>query len=518
VPFVQNDEVAFERTKAVVSETMAKVNLSWNDVEDVMPLPDWDAIFCHRSRPTSWNLRFSYHAPFSSRKLEAAVMESLTYHPTLRSMGVADADGRMLLVSVRNNQEWLRVACTTGWEVETKEELNTLLLDHPELDCATVPGPLARIHFASIRSDGSSGLIFVASHATNDMSMTKLWLDDVSALLTGESTPVPHASFKDYADAFHTHREGGDAEEGVVYWTQKMAGVASIPESSLWPPQRAPEFFKGVDAAWSRWSGARARSGERRVAIDEKRRAQKGVRRMVQVQDITRLKAEHGVPVFMLVKAAIALLNISQTGGKEAVFGTINAARTWPFSADYSAAERGTYSGNPLDISGCTTEYLFDRISVGQTKSVLAFMQQVTAEEERNSAHAHTPFHRIVDRLRDPLSADDTRTWAERERDADAILPLIRRQSFNWLPTAPVTEPNPKGLTQLEMLTRMDNGLTITGFLAGDKRSVCVGFAWDAEHLSYGEAKRAMERFETFVEMMGKEEVWGWSVQELLRA
>ncbi|KAK5707122.1 NRPS protein [Elasticomyces elasticus] len=516
MPFLADSD-AFDDVKATVTNTMATVGLEWKEVEDVMPLPDWDAIFCHKSRPTSWNLRFSYHAPCSARKLEAAVMESLTYHPTLRAMGVEEADGRMLLVSVRNTEEWRQVAMTSGWQVETKEDLNKLLLDHPEFDCASLPGPLVRIHFATVRSDGSSGLIFVGSHATNDMSMTKLWLDDVSAILTGESTPLPHAQFKDYANAFAKHREGTESDNGVAYWTHKMQGVSTVPESSLWPPQRAAEWFKGVDTNWARWSGAKARRGERCVAIDEKRRAQKGLRRMVKVQDITRLKSEHGVPVFMLVKAAIALLNIAKTGGKEAVFGTINAARTWPFSSDYTPLEREACSGNPLDVSGCTTEYLFDRIPVGQSKSVLAFMQQVTKDEEHNSAYAHTPFFRIIDRLRDPLSAEDARSFAERERDAEAILPLIRRQSFNWLPTAPNAQSNPKGMKMLEMLTRMDNGLTITGFLADDKKSVCVGFSWDAEHLSFREAERSLDQLVTFVERMGKEDEWAMSVGEMLR-
>ncbi|KAK0881591.1 hypothetical protein LTR87_004548 [Friedmanniomyces endolithicus] len=517
MPFVRGDEVVFESTKATVSETMATVGLGWNDVEDVIPLPDWDSIFCHRSRPTSWNLRFSYHAPCSARKLEAAVMESLTYHPTLRAMGVEDSEGRTLLVSVRNSEDWRQVAMTTGWQVETKEDLKTLLLDHPTFDCATVPGPLVRIHFATVRSDGSSGLIFVGSHATNDMSMTKLWLDDVSAILTGESTVVPHAQFMDYANAFTQHREGVEAENGIAYWTNKMQGISTVPESSLWPPQRAAEWFKGVDTNWTRWNGVPARRGERSVPLEDKRRAQKGLRRMVKVQDIARLKSEHGVPVFMLVKAAIALLNIAHTGGKEALFGTINAARSWPFSSDYSALEREACSGNPLDISGCTTEYLFDRIPVGQTKSVLAFMQQVTKDEEQNSAFAHTPFFRIVDRLRDTLSPDDARTFADRERDAEAVLPVIRRQSFNWLPTAPNAQGHAKGMAMLEMLTRMDNGLTITGFLGADKKSVCVGFTWDAEHLSLREGERALEMLVGFVERMGREGEWGVSVGEMLR-
>ena len=194
----------------------------------------------------------------------------------------------------------------------------------------------------------------------------------------------------------------------------------------------------------------------------------------------------------------------------------INAARTWPFEANYSPVERKTYSGNALDISGCTTEYVLDRIPVDLADNIVTFMQQVTNDEQFNSAFAHTPFFRIVDRLRDRISVDDTRTFAERERDAESILPLIRRQSFNWLPTAP-TAQNPKGLRFQAMLTRMDSGLTITGFLADDKRSVALSFSWDAEHLSFAEAERALDDLVGLVDKMGKEENWSKSVGDLMR-
>ena len=517
IPHLKDDDIAFDQTKALVSSTMSKVGLRWNDVEDVMPLPDWDAIFCHRARPSSWNLRFSWHAPVSRARLEAAVMESLKYHPTFRAMGAVDDDGRTLLITVRDSQEWLRTGLTSGHSVETPDDLKTLLLEHPELDNASMPGPLVRIHIAAVTSDNTSGLVFVGSHATNDMSMTKLWLDDVANLLTGESAPIPHALFKDYANAFWKHRDGFEASNGVAYWSRKHQGISNTPESTLWPPQRAAEWFKGVDLGWSRWDGTKARRGERGVSQEEKRRAQKGVRNMVKVQDLTSLKSKHNVPVFMLVKSAIALMNVAKTGGKEAIFGTINAARSWPFASDYAALDRETFSGNPLDISGCTTEYVLDRVAVGQHKNIVQFMQDVTKEEEQNSAFAHTPFFRIVDALRDPLSSSDTRTWAERERDAEAILPLIRRQSFNWLPQPPNSQANPRGLRFLEMLTRMDNGLTITGFLMDDKKSVALSFAWDAEHLSFREAERSLAQLTELVDVMGKEENWGLTVAELLR-
>ncbi|CAK4005360.1 acyl- synthetase [Lecanosticta acicola] len=514
-PHARENEEVFARTQIAASELLSPLGLGWNDVEDVVPLPDWDAMFCHRSRLSSWNLRFSYHAPVDVDALEAAIKLSLDYHPTMRSIAL-EQDGETLLVTVRSSEEWFRASITTGWAVQTKEELNQLLLDDPVLDTASAPGPLVKFHVARVLDDGTSGLVLVASHSVNDMSMTKVWLEDIVTLLTGEGNLVPHAQFKDYATAFFDHREGLEANNGIEYWVQKHQGISQLPESTYWPPQRAPEWFKGVDSGWSRWDGTSARKNERLVPQAEKIKAQKGIRRMVKVADIAKLKAEHNVPVFMLVKTAIAVMNICKTGGKEAIFGTINAARTWPFSSDYSALEREAYNGNPLDISGCTTEYVLDRIPVGRSKSLLALMQQVTKDEEKNSSFAHTPFFRIVDRLRDPLSADDTRTFAERERDAESILPLIRRQSFNWLPTAP-TAQSPKGLMLQEMLTRMDNGLTITGFLLDDKKSVALSFSWDAEHLSFKEAERTLDELVVLVDRMGREENWSETVEGLMR-
>lgn len=516
IPHAREDAAIFLQTQHAVEAMLTPFGMSWNDVEDVVPLPDWDAIFVHQSRPGSWNLRFSYHADVTAEALAKAVTASLEFHPTMRSLAMASHEGETLLVTVRSTEQWLKASMTTGWEVEKKEDLNKLLLDDPILDNATAPGPLVRFHVAKVLNDGSSGLVMVASHAVNDMSMTKVWLEDIVTLLTGEGPVLPHALFKDYATAFYDHRDGVEAENGIDYWANKHQGISSVPESTLWPVQRAPEWFKGKDTNWSRWNGSKARRGERPVNLEEKLKAQKGIRRLVKVDDLLRLKAEHGVPSFMLVKAALAILNISKTGGKEAIFGTINAARTWPFASDYNALEREAYTGNPLDISGCTTEYVLDRIPVGLSKSVLAFMQQVNKDEEMNSSFAHTPFFRVVDRLRDAITPDDSRTFRERELDAESLLPLIRRQSFNWLPTAP-TAQNPKGLMFQDMLTRMDNGLTITGFLADDKRSVALSFSWDAEHLSFGEAERSLNELVGLVGKMGREENWSLSVGDLMK-
>ncbi|QIW99655.1 hypothetical protein AMS68_005173 [Peltaster fructicola] len=514
IPFLKNDRQAFSILKTEVTNILARHYLVWDDVEDIAPLPDWDAIFAQKARPQSWNLRWTYTVKADSVKLEAAMRGMLEHHASLRSIAIRTAD-ETLLVSIRPTDQWFRTALTSGHELVNKEELNQLYLNDPLLDSAVEGGPMFKMHIASLR-EGGSGVVVVGSHAVCDMSMTKLWIDDVFAQMTSQDSLMPHVSFFDYANAYHRYRHSTEASQGVDYWTRKLRCLGSLPEKTFWPAQRAPEFFKGHDGGWRRLDGRAARPIERNTSPSAKLAAQKGVRKVVRVTDIAKLKAEHNVPVFMLVKAAIALTNVRRTGAKEAVFGTLNAARTWPFKGSYSTADRELYSGNPLDISGCTTEYVLDRVATNTTSSVVDFLQHVTQDEERNSAHVKAPVLRIIDTLRDPLFEDDQRTWLERDRDADAVLSSIRRQSFNWLPTPPSAHDSDGGLQMTQLLTRMDNGLTIGGFLADDKCSVVISLTWDAEHLTYEEAELALHDLTELIVAMGDSANWNKTVDEMM--
>ena len=503
------------RTKARVTEALEKLDLglNWDDVEDVIPFPDAGVTFVHRLRNVSWNLRFVYSAPCDSQQLEAAVKRSLENHPTLRSMTI-EFDGKVFIVPIRTSKKWWNASLTTGHELDTPDGLRTLLLDDPVLDAAAAPGPLTRMHIASIR-DGTSGIVLVASHSVNDQSSMRLWMEDIAIGIKSLSAPLPpRVAFRDFAGLYYQHRQGAEAKHGVQYWARKLHGISSLPDTTFWPNQRAPEFMKGIDPEWRHWNGSLSRTGERSVSFVEKRKAQKGLRRMAKIQDISRLKSVHNIPSLMLVKAAMAMMNVKFTGGKEAVWGTFNAARSWPFKSDYAD---DIPSGNPLDISGATIAVVCDRIAVPRSKTILNFLKQVNDDEVKNTEYAHAPFYQVIDALCDPIDEDDTRSYLERQRDAEAILPATRRQVFNWLPPAMPPSPGYQGLQMLEMLPRMDNGATLSGFLGPDRKHLALGFMWDAEHLSYREAEEAIDLVVRLVEAMGKEENWSLTVGDILR-
>lgn len=516
VSFLCGDAQKFEKVRTTVTHSLVRLGLDWSDVEDIYPLPDWPAIFCHRCRPSSWTLRFSYHAKFSVDRLEQALVASLQVHPTLRAISVPYGP-EIMLVTVRPTVNSLRTfIARERARVKTARDLTRYSAYDFQLEEATEPGLLVRFHFVIVEESATAGLIVNVSHAIADMTMTKLWLDDLAALLIGEVTTVrPHCAYKRYATAYWDHRDGAEAIRAVDYWTQKLLHVGSLPRTTFWPRQRSVEWFKGNDKGWKHWNGDQARQGERSTPLELKLQAQKGIRTQVPTGDVWRLKAEHDVPIFMVVKAALAALNVALTGAKEAVFGTINAARTWPFRSEYTQAERSMYDSNPLDITGCTTEYVLDRIRVDPDMPVLAFLRQVTEEEALNSSYAHAPFRRIVASLRDPISTKDDRSLEMREQDAAAVLPLIRRQSFNWLPRAPHASDQ-EDLQLQEMLSRMDNGLTVTGFLDNKKTSVSLGFTWDAEHLTYEEAGDALALLARMVGAMCRKESWKLTMRDVM--
>jgi len=306
------------RTKARVTEALEKLDLglNWDDVEDVIPFPDAGVTFVHRLRNVSWNLRFVYSAPCDSQQLEAAVKRSLENHPTLRSMTI-EFDGKVFIVPIRTSKKWWNASLTTGHELDTPDGLRTLLLDDPVLDAAAAPGPLTRMHIASIR-DGTSGIVLVASHSVNDQSSMRLWMEDIAIGIKSLSAPLPpRVAFRDFAALYYQHRQGAEAKHGVQYWARKLHGISSLPDTTFWPNQRAPEFMKGIDPEWRHWNGSLSRTGERSVSFVEKRKAQKGLRRMAKIQDISRLKSVHNIPSFMLVKAAMAMMMSSSRAEKK---------------------------------------------------------------------------------------------------------------------------------------------------------------------------------------------------------
>lgn len=109
---------------------------------------------------------------------------------------------------------------------------------------------------------------------------------------------------------------------------------------------------------------------------------------------IPTLKATHNIPASTLFKAAQALSNVSQIRSTEALFARYDAARTWPFAADY-IHPRNQDLPDPLDLPGPTFECNLTCLRINSSEPALAFLARVHADQEALSAHAHAPLSAI---------------------------------------------------------------------------------------------------------------------------
>ncbi|OCL07742.1 acetyl-CoA synthetase-like protein, partial [Glonium stellatum] len=359
------DNRVADETRRAVQGVIEPMGLSWDvDVEDVWPVYDFGQVMLRRLRPQSWNHRHAYATSQANcEELRAALEACLENHPMLRTVGVqldesvrrdpttasipneADTNpshgtdlltsGTTVHVIIRPTKRWFNQSITEGLEVEKPEDLATLALNDPVLDFGAYPGPLVRFIIAKIRSTGTAGLVFQGNHSAFD-ALSTFWIDDLSQVLAhGPASLEEHVNYKDFADAYYLNRDGPSSRESSAFHAARLEGLHKI--TALWPPQRAPEWFKGDDTNFHHSDGRAGKPNERIPLDGAAKLGVDGITRLARFPALPTLKATHNIPASTLLKAACALFNAAQTRSSSALFAHYDAARTWPFATDPAA-------------------------------------------------------------------------------------------------------------------------------------------------------------------------------------
>lgn len=232
--------------------------------------------------------------------------------------------GTTIHVIIRSTKRWFDLSTGEGLEVETPEELATLSLNNPVLDFSAYPTPLVRFIIAKICSTRIVGLISQRNHPVFD-ALSTFWVDDLNQVLAkGSSSLKEHVNYKDFADAYYPGRSAS-RENQMNAFLQTAPQNSALTASHDWPisPSSPPS------------------------------------------------KATHDIPASTLFKAAQALSNVSQIRSPEALSAHHNAARTWPFAADY-IHPRNQDLPDPLDLPGLTFECNLTRLRVNSSEPALA--------------------------------------------------------------------------------------------------------------------------------------------------
>jgi hypothetical protein len=230
------------------------------------------------------------------------------------------------------------------------------------------------------------------------------WNRDLDILLGNPDTALLTSTpFKLYADTTYSHQTILQATLDVQYMVERLSGIGEQTKA-FWPRQRAPGWMIGNDES-SEYQHVRMRARKsepikypRTVTISR-------------YPHLPLLKAKNIQP-YIVVKTAIALFNIQQTGQDHAIFTNLDAGRSWPFMPSWIPLPP------PMSIDGPTLELTVNMFHMLPTETVGHLLERVRDDQKELSSHAHAPLFRVLDGLK--------------EEERPMVMDALQRQMFNW--------------------------------------------------------------------------------------
>ena len=112
------------------------------------------------------------------------------------------------------------------------------------------------------------------------------------------------------------------------------------------------------------------------------------------------LKVSHpGIIAAVVLKAAMALVNVARTGYTHALFNNFEAARTrFPFiPTSLEALSPETHEAS--DVNGPVMQGVCNLVEVPRSQTAISLLKRMQAEQLELTKHAHAPLRRIIDTL-----------------------------------------------------------------------------------------------------------------------
>lgn len=213
-----------QRTKEAVELKLRRFVLSWQDVEDIMPVPDYPAAELSQLRLQSWVVRQAFTTTLAScKQLQIALQSALTNNPLFRC-AVFRYDGEPYFAIMRPSARLFRKLIVTHREVETPYDVSQLFLYDEDMDYALESALMFRAVVVHVKSTGTAGLVINAAHSSLDASSIGIFVDDVSNALAGVPLTA-HGSFKRFADMKYMYRSTELANIDAAFHIERMRGV-----------------------------------------------------------------------------------------------------------------------------------------------------------------------------------------------------------------------------------------------------------------------------------------------------
>lgn len=239
------------------------------------------------------------------------------------------------------------------------------------------------------------------SHAVLDASSIWIFQEDLDCILSAQPL-LPHVDYKLWADTYYSFR-GSPQARGAINWHAKyLSGIEDHIDKAMWPtiPHRGPLDPTGRDYP-------------------------SGVQYSFQAPHLGALRRRiPGLSAPVILKSALALLNVCYTGHTHAIFSSCDDGRTkWPFMPPIPWKEGDGLPGglfsDAQDVAGPTIQAVTNLVEIRPLETVVDFLRRMQDDQDNLTRCAHAP-------------------WPEIEQALGVETGLMRRvfttMKFNWVP------------------------------------------------------------------------------------
>ena len=367
-------------------------------------------------RPGRFRVAFKC-ANVTPNQLRIALERTLANHDIFRTIAVRHGSLHHLHVAIRPSSRWFELTITNARSVGDLEDLKTLELSRPGHENITSSAaPLFHITISFVESKGSAAFIVYGNHSVFDATSLSMFLEDLQSFLINGSAVIPRrTSCSLFANAYYSHRASVQSQISLKHHVSRLVGIGKLGDA-LWPTRFSFEVLEGGGTSHELSESSPQKSHDRILSKGSTSQRVKGFTRRIKVTPMDKLQSEYKVSHAVIIKAAVALLNIQQTGQSRALFANTQLCRSWPFLKQQIA----DFLPDPMGIPGPTIEYVFNRIAVNQQEPVLGLLQRMQSEHDGLTEHARRP----ILALREQPG----------EEDGNMLVEILRRQCFQYAP------------------------------------------------------------------------------------
>ncbi|KAK9797878.1 putative Acyl- synthetase family member 2 mitochondrial [Seiridium cardinale] len=450
-----------------ISQVVEAKRLNWSQVSSVIPVHDYLQVLLDSKIIDTWNFTIAVstkesNAEVSSvspmhlsevpadqmaaQKLRTALRKALANNPILTSFVVRDLDGNAYYITLNSDDVLWDLCISDHGVVETTAEIDQMTMDFVAPDMSKVPGPLIFCLLVHVKETNSMTVLFHIHHIVQDASSFRLFLEDLNEALTYPDRSLDqHMSFKMWSDSYLYLRQSPAATNSVRFHVDRLSDLHTH-RAAIYPPARLPRQANtstpdGLDYGFD-------------------------------APELIQLREEYpDISAAIILKTAMALVNVHRTGHSHAAFCNFEAGRRqFPF-VPRALQESAPEAFEVSDINGPVMQAVCNLIEVRRHETVIDMLHRMGQDQDDLTKHAHAPLRRIIEELN--IGGNGA---------GDAIVDVHRAQFTTWVPGL---LGDYEKLQVAKLAIRCAAGLVVVAGLGGDTATTyLLSLRWDEANYS----------------------------------